>query len=161
MDDRLRGAMLDHDVVSGKQPCDVDERPAREHHGAVAFHPCRHRRAQRELHVGSSQAQLVPAGLEQDPRQDLDRRAARHRTTYERQTLDELVLRTRNPQRGTNCDVTLNHLEILVEVIGSVDDGEDVLAPASSVDSACGASLWTIRMVPQGASVSAPASHVR
>jgi hypothetical protein len=75
--------------------------------------------------------------------------------------LDEVLLRAGDPQPGTDCNVTLDHLEILVEVIGSVDDGEDVPAVASLLRFACGASLWTIRRVPQARSVSAPASHVR
>ena len=43
-----------------------------------------------------------------------------------RQALDELFLRARDPQPRADCDVTLNHLMVLIEVIGSVDDGEDV-----------------------------------
>ena len=161
VNDRLRRAMLDRDVVSRQQPRDVDECAAGQHHGTVALHLRRHGSAQRKLHVRRGQPKLVTVGLEQDPRQDLDRRAARNGTTDEREALHELVLRAGNPQPGTDCDVTLDHLGILVEVIGSVDDGEDVLAPASFLRIACGASLWTIRRVPQARSVSAPASHVR
>ena len=105
---------------------------------------------------------LIELGLnEQDPGQDLDRRPARDSTADEREALDELVLRARNPQARTDCDVALDHLGILVEVIGSVDDGEDVSTGACFRWSACGAPLWTIPRVPQEASVSGPVSHVR
>ena len=161
VNDRLGGAMLDRDLVSRKKPGDVDQRAPRKHDRAVALHARRHGGAQRKLHVRRGQAQLVALGLEQDPRQDLNRRPARDGAANEREALHELVLRARNPQPGTDCGFTLDHLRILVEVIGSVDDGEDVSAAASFLRFACGASLWTIRRVPQAASVSGPASHVR
>ena len=113
------------------------------------FHTCRHCRAQRELHVGRRQAQILSARLEQDPRQDLNRGARRDSTPHDRKALNEVFLCARDPQPGTNCNVAFNHLKILVAVIGSVDGGEDVPAAASFLRAACGGSLWTIPLVPQ------------
>ena len=118
--------VLDRDLVSRQEACDVDEGAARQHDRAVSLHPRGYCGAQRKLHVGRGQPQLVAGGLEQDPRQDLDRRATRDGSTHEPEALHEVVLRARNPQLGTDCDVALNHLRMLVAVIGSVDDGEDV-----------------------------------
>ncbi len=123
VDDRLGHAMLERNLVCRQQARNVDERAARQDDRSFALHLRRHGCANRELHVGRRETQLAVTRLEQDPREDLDRGTRRQGAHNGREAVHELVLRARNPQVGTDCGFTLDHLQILTEVVGAVDRG--------------------------------------
>ena len=140
----LLGPVLDRDVALGEQARELDERLARDDDGAVAFDLGVERRPQRQLHVGGGEGQHVAVGAEKDPGEHLDGAAGRDGTGDDAELGDELVAGDADlhPRSGGHLRHRLifrhivaeagsrrlclhSSLNPLVEVIGSVDDGED------------------------------------
>ncbi len=136
----LLGPVLDRDVALGQQARELDERLARDDDGAVPFDLGVERRPQRQLHVGGRERQHIAVGAEQNPGEHLDGAAGRDGTGDDAELGDELVAGDADLHPGSGRH--LRHRPIfteagfrrlclhsslnpLVEVVGSVDDGED------------------------------------
>ena len=136
----LLGPVLDRDVALGEQARELDERLAGDDDGAVSLDLRVERRPQRQLHVGGGERQRLAVDAEEDSGEHLDGAAGRDGTGDHAQLGDELVAGDADLHPGAGRH--LRHRPIftepgfrrlclhsslnpLVEVVGSVDDGED------------------------------------
>ena len=124
--DRLRRLVLDRHLVCRQQARDVGERLARQHDRAVAFDLRRQRRAQRSsMSVAASRSSPPCASSRIPDRICTDVRVETAReTTPSAETSSSFEHGNPQTRRPPRC-LSQSSYEFLVEVVGSVDDGED------------------------------------